>query len=277
MLVGALTVAAIALMAGTALVYGVQRSMLFPGGLRSPDPRAGEGIPGLERHWLESAGGRVEAWYLPPRTPASGGPTPAIHFSHGNGELIDDWPQLLTGFPELGMGLLLVEFPGYGRSEGSPSQASITETMLAAYDLLAARPDVDSRRIAAYGRSLGGGAVSTLLARRPVAALILQSTFTSVADMAKQIFAVPAFLIRDPFRNLEAVQGYHAPVLVIHGRHDDMIPYEQGITLAEAADRGRLVTYECRHNDCPPDWERFWNDIAIFLRDAGLLRDRGRV
>jgi fermentation-respiration switch protein FrsA (DUF1100 family) len=271
MLVGIITLAVVALLAFAVFVYSVQRSMLFPGTLRGSDPRAGEGIPGLERHWLEIAGGRVEVWYLPPRGALPDAPSPAILFSHGNGELIDDWPQLLAGFPELGLGLLLVEFPGYGRSEGSPSQASVSETMLAAYDLLAARPDVDPVRIAAYGRSLGGGAVSTLLARRPVAALILQSTFTSVADMAKQIFAVPAFLIRDSFRNLEAVASYSGPVLVIHGRHDDMIPYEQGVALAEAAERGRLVTYACHHNDCPPDWGPFWDDIADFLHETGVL------
>ncbi|MBW2274220.1 MAG: alpha/beta hydrolase [Deltaproteobacteria bacterium] len=275
MLVGAISLVAIATIACTVFVYGVQRSMLFPGLMRRPDPRAGEGIPGLERHWLETGGGRVEAWYLPPRDPTDPGPAPAILFSHGNGELIDDWPRILAGFPDQGIGLLLVEFPGYGRSEGSPSQASVTEALLAGYDLLASRPDVDSARIAAYGRSLGGGAVSALLAQRPVAALILQSTFTSVADMAKHIFAVPAFLIRDPFRNLEAVKDYDGPVLVIHGRQDDMIPYEQGVALAKAAQRGTLVTYECRHNDCPPDWRRFWRDIADFLRAAGLLGGPG--
>jgi pimeloyl-ACP methyl ester carboxylesterase len=111
-----------------------------------------------------------EAWYLPPS--AADKPAPAVIFGHGNGELIDYWPNELARFSEMGIGLLLVEFPGYGRSAGSPSQARIAETFILAYDRLAARTEsIGSHRL--FGRSSGGALRSAL--KRPSAALILMS------------------------------------------------------------------------------------------------------
>ena len=81
-----------------------------------------------------------------------------------NGELIDFWPHELKKLNRLGIGVLLVEYPGYGRSNGSPSQKNITEAFTGAYDMLVTRPDVDPSRIVLFGRSLGGGAVCILAA-----------------------------------------------------------------------------------------------------------------
>ncbi len=191
-------------------------------------------------------------------------------FAHGNGELIDFWLQELQTFNRLGMGALLVEYPGYGRSEGLPSQSSIEETFAAAYDVLAARKDVDASRIVLFGRSLGGGAVCALAAQRPSAALILMSTFTGVRHFAKR-FLVPPFLVRDPFDNLAVVKNYPGPVLVIHGRHDEVIPFSHGTTLYKSVQKGEMIAYNAGHNDCPPDWNVFWHDVASFLRENRII------
>ena len=149
-----------------------------------------------------------------------GRPAPAFIFAHGNGELIDYWPDELRPVAALGAGLLLVEYPGYGRSEGAPTQERILEVFTRAYDRLAARPEVDPGRIVLIGRSMGGGAVCDLALKRPSAALVLLSTFTSLRTYAVRYLA-PGFLIRDPFDNLAAVRQYPGPVLVVHGREDD--------------------------------------------------------
>ena len=104
-----------------------------------------------------------------------------------------------------------------------------------------------------------------------MAALILQSTFTSTADIAREILRIPAFLIRDPFRNRDAVATYSGPVLVMHGLHDDVIPYFHGVSLSEASPRASLYSMECRHNDCPPSWPSFWREIEGFLAGQGLI------
>jgi fermentation-respiration switch protein FrsA (DUF1100 family) len=251
-----------------ALLFFVQRQVLFPRYMiptpAAPDLKA----MGIEALWLETSFGRVEAWYLPPQSAET--PKPAVIFGHGNGELIDYWPNELRRFAAMGIGLLLVEYPGYGRSAGSPSQASISETFTRAYDLLAARRDVDPARIVLFGRSLGGGAVCDLALRRPSVALILMSAFKSVSAFVVRYLA-PAFLIRDSFDNLAAVGQYPSPVLVIHGRSDEVVPFSHGQALHAEARHGTMIAYEAGHNDCPPDWEIFWRDVENFLRAAGVL------
>ncbi|RPJ74514.1 MAG: alpha/beta hydrolase [Desulfobacteraceae bacterium] len=268
-----LKIVAIALLAYAAycgLLFVAQRQVLFPRYM-IPDPGATDTERmGIEVLWLEASFGKVEAWFLPPANGPAAGPAPAVIFAHGNGELIDFWPLLLERFARMGIGLLLVEYPGYGRSAGSPSQATMAETFTLAYDRLMSRPDVDPARIVLFGRSLGGGAVCDLTLTRPARALILMSCFTSVRAFAIRYLA-PAFLIRDPLDNLAAVRRFEHPVLVIHGRSDEVIPFGHGQALAAAAPNGRMIAYDAGHNDCPRDWELFWRDVEIFLSDAGVL------
>jgi hypothetical protein len=252
------------------LVFAFQRQMIFP---RSHIGYAPVALPdnlSIEQIWLTIHGATVESWYIPP----TGGPAnrrgPALIFAHGNAERIDVCIGELMPCTALGIGVLLVEYPGYGKSTGTPSQKSITAAFLAAYDMLAARHDVDPSKIVFYGRSLGGGAVCALAAARPAAALILASTFTGIRAMASR-YLVPGFMVRDPFDNLTVVRDFSGPVLVVHGRHDDIIPFQHGTTLQKAARRAKLLAYDCGHNDCPPDAERFWRDIATFLREAGII------
>ena len=244
-----------------------QRALLFPRagvGVPSDPPR----IPGLERLWVESSFGRSEAWFLPAPIPDHS-PAPVLIFGHGNGEVIDQWPAALEPFRGLGLSLLLVEYPGYGRSTGSPSERSIAAAFRAAYDIIARRADVDPKRIVVYGQSLGGGAVCTLLGHRPIAAAILQSTFPSTRIFATRYFA-PSFLTRDPFENAEALRQYPGPVLVIHGRRDELIPFENGLALSKAAANGRLLSYDCGHWCWDPERLPFWSDVTTFLSDAHI-------
>ena len=158
------------------------RSLIEPMGLK-PDES-----PQHETIWLDTSEGRTEAWFIPPATKLLGEPFPVVIFAHGNAELIDFWVPELSPLKRMGVGLLLVEYPGYGRSQGRPSQKSITAVLVAAYDYMVARPRVDPQRIILMGRSIGGGAVCQLAARRAAAALILMSTFTSAKAFAPHIF-----------------------------------------------------------------------------------------
>ena len=226
--------------------------------------------PLLEKIQLPMHFGNVEAWYLPPLETHDHAPGPVVIFAHGNAELIDFCVQELIPFTEWGIGVFLVEFPGYGRSKGKPSERSITETFTAAYDTITRRTDIDSQRVILYGRSIGGGAVCALLKERPAAALILMSTFTSIRSFAKR-YAAPPFLIRDPFDNLAAIQKYNGPVLIFHGTHDEIIPYHHGTSLYRSASNGKFIPYQCGHNDCPPDDTHFWREIKRFLKSEGII------
>ena len=252
-----------------ALIFLAQRSVIYPGrGIRAPasPPEPASGMLPL---WLETRFGRTEAWFLPGKREFSGR-RPVVLFFHGNGEIIDYLPEQVAGFRAMGIGVLLVEYPGYGRSDGKPSEASITATAVAAYDAMARRDDVDPARIVAYGRSLGGGAACALSRQRPLAAIILQSPFISTRPFARR-FLLPGFLVRDVYDNRAALAAYSGPVLIMHGRFDDIIPFAHGEELARTARNAEFVEFACGHNDCPPEWPRFWRIIAAFMSHHGVV------
>ena len=254
------------------LVLGVtklQRAMLFPRDLVRPVPAVLR-TPGLERWWLETSEGRVEAFFLPGDGVDADHPGPAVLFTHGNAELIDLWPQPLAPYRRMGVSLVLAEYPGYGRSEGTPSEASITETLRALHARIMEEPSVDPTRLVHHGRSLGGGAIGTLLRDHPPRALVLESTFTSVPDVAAGMH-VPRFLIVDRFETLDAIGAYDGPLLVFHGTRDSVIPVSHGRRLAAAHPSAELVIYDCGHNDLPPPGSDYWPRIERFLQDAGVI------
>jgi len=216
-------------------------------------------MPGEERDWVEIDGGRVEVILLPPLRRDD--PTPWLLFAHGNGEVVDLWAGAFETVRASGIGVALVEYPGYGQSSGSPSERSIQATMVAAYDLVGAREDADAEKLIGYGRSLGGGAVCALARRRSLAGLILESTFTSVPVLARRM-GVPGFLVLDRFDNESVVADFEGPVLVVHGERDTIIPIEHGRRLAEVASRAELVVLACGHNDCPRPWDAVVGFVA---------------
>src|SRR5690606_20239509 len=111
---------------------------------------------GVEQMWLKTSEGQVEAWFLPPLnttppTAKAAAPSPLLILAHGNGDLIDRWLLSTAALQRMGIGILLVEYPGYGRSQGTPSYSAIHETFLLAYDTIIRHPQVDSQRIVFFG------------------------------------------------------------------------------------------------------------------------------
>jgi pimeloyl-ACP methyl ester carboxylesterase len=155
-------VAAVVLYAGflVALYLG-QASIIYPGAENRVAPIAPLGHGG-EVMRISTSAGSVEALFLPAPGDASASQSPLVIFGHGNGEVIDYWVTALDGFRERGIGVLLVEYPGYGRSSGLPSEKSIRAVMDAAYDRIVTDRRVDRARIVGFGQSLGGGAICLL-------------------------------------------------------------------------------------------------------------------
>jgi pimeloyl-ACP methyl ester carboxylesterase len=231
-------------------------------------PPAPPALTGLEVLHLELPAADVEALFLP--ATSGSGARPLMIFAHGNGELTDFWADRFDSFRVRGIGVLLVEYPGYGRSTGKPSEDSLRAAMDAAYDRIAADPRVDRARIFAMGYSLGGGAVCLLARDRPLRALILQSTFPSLAMFAARYHA-PTWLIPDFFDNVAALKEFVGPVLVINGSRDTTIPWQEGERLAKASSRAIFRRYDCPHACWDPEHLPFWADAEPFLRSAGLL------
>lgn len=250
---------------------GFQERFIFPRDV--PGKRDPARVPaGVEQMLVTGEdGSQVPAWLRMP-SHAAGERVPAVVFFHGNAEVIDDVAHSaeVMIYPAMGVAVLVVEYRGYGRAGGDPSEAAIVADSVKMYDALAARPDIDPKRIAFYGRSLGGGVACAVARQRPPRAMILQSTFTSVRAMAAKML-LPGFLVRHPFRNDEAVAALDLPILFMHGDKDNIIPRSHSDQLLAVAKRGRLVSQDCSHNDFPTDADGYRAEIEKFLRENGLV------
>jgi fermentation-respiration switch protein FrsA (DUF1100 family) len=227
-------------------------------------------VRGLGTITIGTREGDVPAWLLSADGASAAKPLPLVVFAHGNGELIEDWPEALDPYRHLGAHVLLPEYRGYGLAAGSPSESAIVDDFVRFYDLAVKRPEIDPRRVVFHGRSLGGGAVCALARQRIPAAMVLESTFTSIPDVARQ-WHVPPALIEDRFDSAAILPTLDVPLLVFHGTRDRVVPYDHGAKIARMARRARLVTYDCDHNDLPRQKDGYWRDIARFLRDAGIV------
>ena len=128
-----LAVAFLAYAAYAVIFFFFQRHLMYPGASMLPARGVSDrDLPFVEEVQLVTSVGRVEALFMTAGGSADAAPYPAIIFTHGNGELVDSWPAPLSSFRDLGIGVLIVEYPGYGRSAGTPSQRTIMETMIAA-------------------------------------------------------------------------------------------------------------------------------------------------
>lgn len=257
------------------VLYFVQDSLIFPRDMAPPPLRFPPIAETLEWDRQRPDGTTGAAWFIPAPDASPESPEPAVIFFHGNAEIIDHQVDLINGYRSMGVSVLLPEYPGYGRSEGAPGERAIVDD--AAYFLgeLSKRTDVDPSRIYLHGRSIGGGPAAQLAARREPAALILESTFTSMASFADGYFA-PRFLVRHPFRTDRVVETLRAPLLILHGSRDTIVPVRHAHRLRDLARQSThvsFVEYDCGHVDFPARENEadYWRSIETFLRKtAGL-------
>jgi uncharacterized protein len=212
--------------------------------------------------------GHVRAFYQP--AVGHSGSRPAIVYSHGNFECIQESFALMRPLVNAGIDTLQLEFPGFCGADGTPSFANIVETETAGYDWLAKQTQVDPTRIIAMGYSIGGGAAGELVSRRPIRALLLLSTFTSMADMARR-YALPAFLVHYPFDSRLRLQDFSGPIFIEHGRRDHVIPFEMGQALAASKAGTECVALDCGHDDCHFDSTLFKSRVPDWLAAKGIL------
>lgn len=252
-----------------ALIFTFQRHLVFPApsGLTPLDPTQIAGLLALD---VSHADGRTQGWLVPAvgRT----APGPVVIYTHGNGELIDQAVLGLEAYQRWGVSLALLEYRGYGQSDGEPSEAALVADALVFYDQVAARPEVDPSAIILHGRSLGGGIATAVAAQRPARALILASTFTSIADLAWRL-GLPGFLVRDPFDSLDRLPKVRAPIFISHGRADEVVPFAHGEALAARAGVP-LFVQSCGHNDC--EGPAYWAAVGVFLEAHGVVSASAR-
>lgn len=178
----------------------------------------------------------LNAWY---RAPTAGGPL--ILYFHGNGGNVTSLGPQIEAFVEAGAGVLAIDYRGFGNSEGVPSEAGLYLDSEAAYEK-ARELGYGPSRLVIYGRSLGGGVATHLAAAKPegAAALILESTFTSVEDVARRSHGDEAARIVSGFGSVQRMPAIDLPTLIIHGSADSTIPADMAETLQKASPRADL-------------------------------------
>jgi hypothetical protein len=198
--------------------------------------------------WLTTEDGvRIEAWYVP--APAARG---AVLLAHGNAGNISHRVDYALMFHRLGYSLLLLEYRGYGRSEGKPSEAGTYADARAGWRHLVTQRGFPPARIVLVGESLGGAVVARLAADERPGALVLASSFVSVPELAAELYPwLPArWLARYRYDTLEALGRVSSPVLIAHSRQDDIVPFHHGERLFAAAKEPKaFLELAGGHND----------------------------
>lgn len=262
------------LVAGLAVVLalvlgGVMREELLRGLLFFPMPSSGltprdAGLAYTELSFPTEDGLLLHGWWIPAagagRRTASSGHVLLFHGNAGNieGRLIQ--ARLLV---EAGLDVLLFDYRGYGRSQGSPSEEGTYRDARAARAELVAQRGVEPARIVYLGESLGGAVALELALRHPPRGLVLQSTFTGIRDMASVHYPfLPRVLVPNAYPSLRRIRELRAPLLVLHGDADDIVPLSEGRRLFDAAPEPRRlhVFPHLGHNDlvsgAGPDFAR---------------------
>ncbi|MBI3411300.1 MAG: alpha/beta hydrolase [Planctomycetes bacterium] len=201
--------------------------------------------------------------------------TGAILYCHGNAGNLEQRATLVKElFDATGESVLIFDYPGYGRSEGAPSEAGCYASGQVAYDWLVRQKGVPPGRILLFGESLGGGVAVDLASRQPHRALILVRTFTSIPEVAEDQFPLlPGDLVvSNRFNNLKKLPMCKQPVFIAQADQDRVIPFRHGKKLLDAcggpADFCHLRNMG--HNDPLPD--EFYLALRRFLGKAPLLQ-----
>lgn len=192
-------------------------------------------------------------------------PSPALIFAHGNGEVAQQWIDDFTPLVNAGFAVMLVEYPSYAGAAGKPSYDTVRQMAVDAYDFLAARPEIDASTIIAYGRSLGGGAACLLAESRPLAALVLESTFATLKQLVGEM-KYPSSFLKDQYDNVGIVAATSIPIFIYHGTEDELIGVHHADALHNAAINSELLLHKCDHNSCP----RPWQALLAFLSANGV-------
>jgi fermentation-respiration switch protein FrsA (DUF1100 family) len=216
-------------------------------------------------------GERLHAWWVPARAPSLG----HVLLCHGNAGNVGDRLAYLEPLSAAGLDVLAFDYRGYGRSTGRPSEHGLHLDARAARDALLGRDGVEPSRVIYLGESLGGAVALALALELPPSGLILQSAFTSVRDMARLHYPlIPPALVPDAYPSLRLITALRAPLLVLHGARDAIVPVMHGEALFEAAPGPKRmhVFPGAGHNDLLAEAGDEWvRAIAAWAGERGLV------
>lgn len=237
MVLGSVAIVAGCLYVGfAAVLYLKQRSLMyFPETIHTTPAQAG--LPQAKEVPLTASDGvHITAWFVAPQDGK-----PVIVFFHGNGGALRYSVPRFRQLISAGIGLVALEYRGYGGNSGTPSEHGLIADGDAAYAFAAARYPV--RQIVLWGQSLGSGVAVAVAAKKPVGRLILEAPFTSAAAVASiRYWYMPVrLLMKDQFHSDRRIRKVTAPLLILHGARDHVVPYAMGERMFELANKPKYI------------------------------------
>ncbi len=177
-------------------------------------------------------GENIHAWWIPHPVPRA-----SLLFLHGNAGNISHRLDSIKLFHQLGLSILIIDYRGYGNSTGKPSEAGSYIDAETALTYLINDKQIEHDDIIIFGRSLGGAVAMGLAEAHPLAALIIESSFTSMTDMGKHYYPyLPiGLLARIKYPSIDRIANIKSPILIIHSKDDEIVPYTHGRQLFAAA------------------------------------------
>lgn len=231
-----------------ALMYGLQRNLMYHPN-RTIESPASYGLVDFSVVNLTAEDGiKLEAWYHPAK---ENYPT-IVHF-HGNAGNLSHRTNFFSLLRDAGFGVIGLDYRGYGKSEGSPSESGFYQDARATMDYVSKTISIPENKIIIYGESIGSGVAVQIATERKIAALVLQSPFTSIADPAilQYPFLPVNLLLKDRFDSISKIADVHVPILFLHGEKDTLVPINLGKALFAKANEPKQAIYypEVGHND----------------------------
>ncbi len=223
-------IAAYIIFAGALFIFQ-SRYIYFPERVLSADP-ATIGLP-FESVSLETTDGvKLSGWFVPGES-ARG----VVLFCHGNAGNIAHRLDSIRIFHQLGLDVFIFDYRGYGQSKGKPTESGTYKDAEAAWRYLVEERKVNPDEIIVFGRSLGGAVAARLAQSQTPGALILESSFTSLPDIARKLYPyLPVrLLLRFKYNTAEYLSRVNCPVLIVHSRDDEIMPFSHGQRLFEMA------------------------------------------
>ncbi len=240
-------------------IYVFQRYLIYVPAKVVPTREVHQALDMQEVQIITADGLHLLAWYKPARVAQ-----PTVLVVHGNAGNIGNRMPLARHLIESGFGVLLLEYRGYAGNPGSPSESGLYSDADAAMTFLN-KQGIKDKQVVVYGESLGTGVATKVATQYSVCALVLQSPFTSLTSVAR--YHYPWILLRpwDKFDSLSRIKQINAPLLIVHGKDDTLVPFEQGLTLFNHAPEPKtmIALPGKKHNDLWDD--AYFEQLTAFI------------
>jgi len=219
---------------------------------------------------------KLNGWYVP-----AGNSNLTVLFCHGNGGNMMHCLDSINILYNLGLNCFIFDYRGYGKSDGKPSEEGTYLDARAAYEWLTDVKKISPDNIIIFGRSLGGSIATQLASKVKAKSLIVESAFTSYADIGKKFYPyMPVrWFARFNYNTIDYIKAVHCPVMIIHSRNDEVVPFEFGLELYEASNEpNKFVEIFGSHNDgflvSSERYKTAWLNWLKFLKEYS--KDAGR-